>query len=236
MSMQNTPTQKTHPKKYLQSFGRRHGHKLHASRSRLMQTLLPQLLVSLPEGDINPASLFDGRQAPLWFEIGFGGGEHLAEQARRNRNVNFIGCEPYINGVASLLALVEEHSLTNIRLFDGDARLLMEKLPDNSIERLFVLFPDPWPKARHHKRRIISTTSLELFYSKISPGGILRIATDHVDYGTWILEQTIASNRFIWEANTQADWQDAPADWVKTRYQAKAEDEGRLPLFLDFRR
>lgn len=218
---------------FLQSFGRRRGHKLHTSRQTLVDTLLPKLLIPAPDKTVDIAALF-GRNAPLWFEIGFGGGEHLAEQARLNPAVNFIGCEPYLNGVATLLAAVDEHKLQNVRLYDGDARLLVSKLPDESIERLFVLFPDPWPKARHHKRRIINQQTLEIFHQKLKKGGLLRIATDHVDYGTWILSQMLKFERLIWQATQPEHWQKAPTDWVPTRYQAKALAEGRLPLFLDF--
>ncbi|HEU5047010.1 MAG TPA: tRNA (guanosine(46)-N7)-methyltransferase TrmB [Rickettsiales bacterium] len=217
----------------LPSFGRRRGRKLRASRSILFETLLPKLLIPEPASSLTPAELFAEPEKPLWFEIGFGGGEHMAQQARWNPNVNFIGCEPYINGMASLLASVDKEKIANIRLFDGDARLLLEKLPDASIERMFVLFPDPWPKARHHKKRIISQGSLELFYRKLKPGGRLRIATDHVDYGIWMLENLLAFKKFTWEANNHTDWDTPPADWVRTRYQAKAEAEGRMATFLN---
>jgi tRNA (guanine-N7-)-methyltransferase len=219
---------------FIPSFGRRKGHKLRPSRSNLMETLLPTLLIPLPEGQIEPSTLFGAKTGALWFEIGFGGGEHLTQQAEQNRDTSFIGCEPYINGVAKLLASIGQHTLTNIRLYDGDARLLLEKLPDSSIDRLFILFPDPWPKVRHHKRRIISAASLSLFHRKLKTGGLLRIATDHVEYGTWMLEHLLAFGQFAWAATSCNDWQTPQADWVKTRYQGKAEAEGRRPLFLDF--
>jgi len=199
-------------------------------RSTLVETLLPKLLIDLPEGNIDPASLFPAPAATLWFEIGFGGGEHLAEQARQHPDINFIGCEPYINGMAALLTAIEQGGLTNVRLYDNDARLVLEKLPDNSIERLFILFPDPWPKARHNKRRIISEPSLALFYKKLKPGGLLRIATDHVDYGEWIAGQLAAFAKF---KLSESDLYKIPADWVKTRYQAKAAVEGRKPMFFN---
>ena len=209
----------------LQSFGRRQGRRLRAHQSGLMETLLPRLRITLPDVPV---------KTPLWFEIGFGGGEHLVEQARRNPAVNFIGCEPYVNGMAKLLASIDAAGLTNLRLYDGDARTLMEHLPDGLLERLFVLFPDPWPKARHHKRRIISQEGLALFHRKLKPGGLLRLVTDHVDYGTWMLEQLLAFKGFEWAARRSADWKTPPADWVRTRYQAKAEAEGRCATFFDW--
>lgn len=202
-----------------------------------METLLPKLLINVQEESgisVMPERLFTDAYAPLWFEIGFGAGEHLLGQARQHPDVNFIGCEPYTNGMASLLASVDQEKLANIRLFDGDARRLLERLPDASIERLFVLFPDPWPKARHHKRRIISQGTLALFHQKLKAGGLLRLATDHEDYGVWMLEQLFAFGRFRWTAASCADWKSPPADWVRTRYQAKAEAEGRSAMFLNW--
>jgi tRNA (guanine-N7-)-methyltransferase len=221
---------------HLQSYGRRRGRKLHKSRSALMETLLPKLLITLPEKALLLQDLFLNPRLPLWFEIGFGGGEHLVEQARRHPEVNFIGCEPYINGMACLLAAIDKHKLSNIRLYDGDARLVLERLTDKSIERLFVLFPDPWPKTRHHKRRIISQESLALFHVKLAAGGLLRIATDHEDYGVWMLEHLLAFGRFKWLAQSSTDWKTPPQDWVSTRYQAKAEAEGRRAMFLNWLR
>jgi tRNA (guanine-N7-)-methyltransferase len=224
----------TKQSQHLVSFGRRHGRKLRANHSVLMETLLPGLLLTLSEGGIAPESFFTRPAVPFWFEIGFGGGEHLVEQARMHPDVNFIGCEPFVNGMAKLLAAIDKEKLTNIRLYDGDARLILERLPDASIERLFILFPDPWPKVRHHKRRIISQEGLALFYRKLMPQGVLRLATDHVDYGAWMLEHLVAFGKFEWTAKSSADWKNPPADWVKTRYQVKAEAEGRGALFLDW--
>lgn len=213
----------------LRSFGRRHGRKLRANRAAMVETLLPKLLINLP-----PENLFKDTTRPLWFEIGFGGGEHLAEQARLHPEVNFIGCEPYVNGMATLLSAIERERLANIRLYDNDARLLLGELSDNSIERMFILFPDPWPKVRHHKKRIISQGSLPLFHRKLKAGGLLRIATDHEDYCTWILENLLAYGKFSWQAKSQVDWHTPPENWVTTRYQAKAAAEGRKAVFLDW--
>lgn len=213
----------------LRSFGRRHGRKLRAHRAALVETLLPKLLITLPSPELS-----DNPPQPLWFEIGFGGGEHLEQQARLNPQVHFIGCEPYVNGMARLLSAIERDRLSNIRVYDNDARELLDALPDNSIARMFILFPDPWPKVRHHKKRIISQASLALFHRKIKTGGLLRIATDHVDYCTWMLENLLAFGKFSWQAESQADWKTPPEHWVTTRYQAKAEAEGRKAVFLDW--
>lgn len=218
------------PSSLLPSYGRRRGRKLRPSRNALVGKLLPELLIHLEEGE----ELYTHAKNPVWLEIGFGGGEHLVEQARRHPQVHFIGCEPYINGVASLLAKIQQYSLRNIRLYDGDARVLLERLPDHSLEKLFVLFPDPWPKVRHHKKRIISQASAALFHRKLKKGGILRIATDHADYSVWILENLLAFGQFEWQVKSQADWNVPPTDWVTTRYQEKAMAEGRKPFFLNW--
>lgn len=220
--------------KHLHSYGRRRGRRLRAHQSALMETLLPKLLITLPEGGLSVEALFPRPHAPLWFEIGFGGGEHLVEQASRHPDINFIGCEPYVNGMAKLLAAIDKAKLANLRLYDGDARLVLEKLPDACIERLFILFPDPWPKVRHHKRRLVSQNGLALFHSKLSPDGLLRLATDHEEYGAWMMEQLLASGKFKWTAKTSSDWKVPATDWVVTRYQTKAEADGRSALFLDW--
>lgn len=198
-----------------------------------MDTLLPKLLIDASGHTINLEALFPS-PSPLWLEIGFGSGEHMLEQAHRHRDIAFIGCEPYINGMAKLLAAIDERGLTNIHLFDADARTLLALLPDACLDRLFVLFPDPWPKNRHHKRRIVSRTSLTLFHQKLKPGALLRMATDHVEYGAWMLEHTLASELFTWQAKSRKNWDNPPSDWVPTRYQQKAAAEGRKALFLDF--
>ena len=218
----------------LPSFGRRHGRTLRPAQKALFTEVLPRLLITLPEGNLSLQELFLHPDRPLWVEIGFGAGEHLLEQARRNPEVNFIGCEPYINGVATLLAGVKQHNLSNIRILEEDARLLLLKLPDNSIERLFILFPDPWRKNRHHKRRIIAPPSLPIFYAKLKQGGKLRIATDHYDYGVWILENMLLFRQLRWLATRHTDWENPPEGWVPTRYQAKALAQEREPLFLEY--
>lgn len=223
--MQSTP---------LRSFGRRHGRKLKASHADLVDKLLPQLMIPVSESPLEAASLFANPAHPLRMEIGFGGGEHLVGQAVTLPEVNFIGCEPYMNGMAKLLAVIDRENLNNIRLYDDDARVLLARFPDASFARLDVLFPDPWPKARHHKRRIISQDTLELFHNKLLPGGILRLATDHAEYGAWMLEQLMRFGKLRWTAEREADWTNPPSDWIPTRYQRKAEEEGRPAMFLEW--
>ncbi|MCC7260516.1 MAG: tRNA (guanosine(46)-N7)-methyltransferase TrmB [Alphaproteobacteria bacterium] len=216
------------------SFGRRHGRKLTPRKARLLHGLLPQLAVPVEgAGRLDVASLF-GRDGELWMEIGFGGGEHLAAQAERNPQVNFIGCEPFVNGMASMLGHVEEKKLTNVRLLMDDARLLLDKLPDASLDRLFVLFPDPWPKERQKKRRIISPATLDRMARVMKPGARLRMATDIADYARWMLMYTLDHPAFEWQARCAVDFNVPPADWVTTRYETKTRGEGRKPVFLEF--
>jgi tRNA (guanine-N7-)-methyltransferase len=218
-------------------YGRRKGHRLRPGRQRLLAELLPQLEVRLPEdGVLDPARLFAQRPRTLWLEIGFGGGEHLAYQAAAHPDVGLIGCEPFIGGVARLLSLIEAQGLANIRLFADDARLLMQALPDACLERVFILFPDPWPKARHHKRRIVNPVTAGEFVRLLRPGGELRLASDEMDYVRAMLRALRARPELQWQARRPADWRERPADWPMTRYESKAVAAGRACVFLRFRR
>ncbi len=217
----------------LASYGRRRGRRLRSGKQQLMDTLLPQLTISLPIDDRRMRELLPRRDA-YWLEIGFGGGEHLAHQATLHNDTGFIGCEPYINGVGDLLKAIDARQLVNIRLYPGDARELLPHLPDGFFSKAFILFPDPWPKARHHKRRLIQREFLDLLATKMKPGGELLLATDHADYLTWMLEQLLLSPHFEWTARQSADWLEPPADWVETKYQKKAKAEGRGATFLRF--
>jgi tRNA (guanine-N7-)-methyltransferase len=167
-------------------------------------------------------------------EVGFGGGEHLAEQARRHPDTGFIGCEPFENGVAKLLTQIQASGLRNVRVVPDDARDILVRLPDASLSFVFVLFPDPWPKLRHHKRRFIQTRTLDQIHRLLKPGGELRIATDHTDYGQWALMHLMRDNRFEWAATRAADWRVRPEDWVATRYEQKALKAGRSCIYLRF--
>jgi tRNA (guanine-N7-)-methyltransferase len=191
----------------------------------------------LPEtGRLDPAALFAVRPRGVWLEIGFGGGEHLAAQAESRPEIGIIGCEVFENGIAKLVAAAAERELANVRIFADDARLLLGALPPASIERVFILFTDPWPKLRHHKRRIISRASLDRLAEIMSPGAELRLATDDPGYLRWMLELATVHPAFEWQARRPADWRERPPDWPPTRYEEKARAAGRTPAFLRFTR
>lgn len=220
-----------------QFYGRRHGRRLRLGQKRLLAELLPRLAVSVPTvGPLEPAALFGPDVDQVWLEIGFGGGEHLAWQAERNPKVGFIGAEPYINGVARLLVRVAESHLENIRIVADDIRPLLRALPQGSIARLFLLFPDPWPKARHHRRRIVQRQTLDLFAHLLADGGELRFATDDADYLRWVFRLLLNHPAFAWSARRPEDWRRRPADWPETRYEAKARVQGRSATYLKFNR
>jgi tRNA (guanine-N7-)-methyltransferase len=190
-----------------------------------------------PEGEtIDPFDLFPQRPRAVWVEIGFGNGEHLVDQALGHPDVGFIGCEMFVNGVASLLRHIDRLALANVRVFDDDARLLLEVLPSASLERIFLLFPDPWPKARHAKRRFIGPTNLAVLGRLLANGADLWIATDDPGYARWTLLHAIGRSEFSWRAKGPRDWRDPPAGWVETRYQRKAMAAGRATIFLGFER
>jgi tRNA (guanine-N7-)-methyltransferase len=180
--------------------------------------------------------LFPFSPRELWLEIGFGGGEHLLAQARAHRDVGFIGCEPFINGVAKALAGIEEERLDNIRLRAGDAGALIEALPAGALARIFILYPDPWPKRRQNKRRLISERMLRELARVARPGAELRFATDIDDYAGWALRRFLALDDFVWRAGAADDWRLPWPDWPGTRYEAKAKREGRKPVYLTFSR
>jgi tRNA (guanine-N7-)-methyltransferase len=217
--------------------GRRQGRPLRPGRRRLLRELLPEIRIALPPpGEmLDPASLFPLRREAIWLEIGFGSGEHLAWQAARNPGVGVLGAEYFVNGVAALLRQIEAHGLANVRILQGDARTLIDALPAESLARVFALFPDPWPKTRHHKRRLIQRETLTRLAALMIDGAELRIATDDPAYQRWILEQA-AHPAFCWLAEGPGDWRTRPADWPPTRYEQKAVADGRRPAFLRFRR
>jgi tRNA (guanine-N7-)-methyltransferase len=218
-------------------YGRRRGRKLRPGQQALRQTLLPERRIALPaEGPLDPRGLFTPPVAAVWLEIGFGGGEHLAAQAAAHPEIGMIGAEVFENGVVKLLGEVKRRGLANIRVFVDDARLLIAALPEASIARAFILFPDPWPKLRHHKRRIVSRETLDRLAFILADGAELRLATDDADYLAWMLERATAHPDFAWLAQGPADWRERAADWPQTRYEQKALAAGRKPAFLRFRR
>jgi len=210
---------------------------LSGRKSRLLDELLPTLRVPLAEPAASPlASLFAQPIAEIWLEIGFGSGEHLVWQAEHHQSVGFIGCEPFINGVASLLGKIESAGLSTIRIHEGDARDVLAWLPARSIARIFVLFPDPWPKKRHQKRRLVSRDSVVQLARVLVPGGELRFATDNGDCAGEALLTILASGAFAWTAECAKDWRLRPFDWPETRYERKALSAGAKPSYLSFRR
>lgn len=218
-------------------FGRRRGRALRAGQQAFLTELLPEIAVRLPaSGYLDPGALFVPARRTIWLEIGFGGGEHLALQAQRHSEVGLIGCEVFENGVVKLLAQIARHGIDNIRVFADDARLLIASLPRASIDRVFILFPDPWPKHRHHKRRIITDETLDRLAEIMSDDGELRIATDDSDYLCWILERVTVHPDLEWLARRPRDWRERPCGWPPTRYEEKAQLAGRSPAFLRLRR
>ena len=211
--------------------GRRKGKALRAGQDRLIHELLPRLRV--PDGPIEPLSeLFARRPACIHLEIGFGGGEHLLARARAAPDTGFIGCEPFVNGMAKLLAIVEAERLDNIRVFDRDATELLARLPGTSIDRTYLLFPDPWPKRRQRKRRFVSAANLAALARVLKPGAEFRFATDIDDYAGWALARVLASPDFRWSPAGPDDWRRPWAGWPGTRYEAKAVREGRPSTYL----
>jgi tRNA (guanine-N7-)-methyltransferase len=223
-------------------YGRRHGKRLRPTQLRLLEELLPRLRIAGVAPAENPGrvplapeALFaDGR--PLWLEIGFGGGEHLAAQAAAHPEIGLIGCEPYLAGVARLLAVAEAEGLENLRVVVDDARLLLRALPDACLERIFVLFPDPWPKTRHHKRRIVNPSTAAEFARLLTAGGELRLATDDMGYARAMLLALGAEPGLIWLAERPRDWRERPGDAPPTRYEQKALAAGRACVHLRYRR
>jgi tRNA (guanine-N7-)-methyltransferase len=197
-----------------------------------METLLPGL--AIPAGPFDPAALAPAARES-WLEIGFGGGEHLAAQAAANPDTLLLGAEPFLNGVASALRHIDEAGLGNVRLHAGDARDLLAALPDGALARVFILFPDPWPKARHHKRRLIQPAFVAELARVLAPGGRVRFATDWADYADHTLRVFAAEPRFVWLAERADDWREAPADHVATRYEAKRLGDC-APIWLEFAR
>ena len=216
--------------------GRRKGKKLSAHRAGLMASLLPSLTLHLDTPPpASAAALFPLPVDSVRLEIGFGGGEHLVSEAAALPSTGLIGVEPYINGMAKAVAAISAHGLRNIRLFDGDAAELLDWLPAASLSRVDLLYPDPWPKKRHWKRRFVQTENLDRLARVLRPGGELRFASDIPGYVEWTLTHTIFRKDFAWTARRADDWRKPWQGWPGTRYEAKALNAGRTSAYLTFR-
>ena len=221
----------------LRSYGRRRGRKPSPRQAALLDQLLPNVVLNL--ADPAPKSLgklFATPVCEVWLEIGFGGGEHLLWQAARNPHVGFIGCEPFQDGVTKVLGGIEQGKAANIRLHADDARAVLRWLPEAALARAFILFPDPWPKKRHQKRRLVSAGLLRELARVMASGAELRLATDIGDYARWMLQAVLAEGSFAWEPEGPSDWRQRPVDWPATRYEQKAIKEGRRCTYLRLRR
>lgn len=213
-------------------YGRRKGRPLRIRKTRLMQELLPRLAITTDAAG-KPHQLFSPPPQELWLEVGFGGGEHLAGQAAANPHIGFIGCEPFVNGVASLLEHIDDRDLKNLRLYPDDARVLIDALPDACLARCFVLFADPWPKARHAERRFIRPDNIARLARVVRAGGELRLASDVPALVAWMRAQMQeAGAAFACFHDSDAP----PADWIPTRYEQKGIAAGRRPHYLLYRR
>jgi len=235
-------TQDNHPSgaPWRNFYGRFKGKAIRASQVAYLNEDLDALSPGPVEWDVNPdrtpldvPAIFGGK--PLWLEIGFGGGEHLVHMAASNPDVGIIGSEPYINGVAMLLGKIRKASVDNLRVHPGDVRNLFDVLPDGCVEKVFLDYPDPWPKKRHHRRRFVTAEHLEPLFEVMAPGAQLRVATDIKDYVRQTLEE-VPKVGFLWTAESAIDWRDPWDDWISTRYEQKALREGRTPHYLTFRK
>ena len=234
-------------------YGRRKGKKLKPSREVLLESFLPKVRLPDIDGqkDVDPSSCFSLPVRSVWLEVGFGGGEHLAEQSRRHPETGFIGAEVFLNGVTSLLTHLTgmekrgdvdeniglaEGRVDNVRVYDEDVRDILPCFKVGSFEGIYVLFPDPWPKKRHANRRFIGPENLPVLARLLKSGGELRIASDDMNYIRWSLQHLMVSDDFEWTAETADDWRTPPSDWVNTRYELKALAKGKKPVYLIFKR
>jgi tRNA (guanine-N7-)-methyltransferase len=207
------------------------------NRKHALENFLPEIAVDLSSpGRLDPQALFGGGVSEVWLEIGAGNGEHAVWQAAQNPSVGIIAVEPFMNGVANLVAEVHERGLKNVRVLADDARLLLERLEPGAINRTFILFPDPWPKRRHWRRRIICMDVLDQLAAAMPAGAELRVGTDHEDYLVWMLRVLRSHPKFIWQAESADDWRNRPKDWPETRFEEKGWAVGRASTYLSLRR
>ena len=229
-------------------FGRRKGRVVRKAKSFLLDAMLPQLRVSR-QADFNRDTMFGEPKKEICLEIGFGDGQHIFGQAQKNPRNGYIGLEVFKNGVANLMTLISgvkegvnlpenidalSYPVNNIRVFDDDVRLLFHEIPDNFFDKIFLLFPDPWPKKRHTERRFVNPDNLKELARVLKKGGLFRVATDHPVYKRHVLHVMHECPDFVWTAKCGNDWKHEPGDWVRTKYQEKAIREGRRPVFFDY--
>ncbi len=218
-------------------YGRRKGHRLRPHQMALFETLLPRLALAFDQSAPDDlARLFPCPVDAVRLEIGFGGGEHLLAEVAAHPRTGFIGCEPFVNGMAKILAQIESSGTRNVRLYAGDAIALLAWLKPHSLEQIDLLYPDPWPKRRHWKRRFVQDDTVAMMARALRPGGTFRFATDIEDYAAWTLEHLLRAGTFLWTAERADDWRRPWADFSSTRYEGKAKREGRTPCYLVFRR
>ena len=227
----------TEQSSYPRFFGRRKGRPLSANMNRLLEQVLPHFRIDLSDSMLNLDSLSVARgkrYQKLVLEIGFGGGEHLAQQAMASPDTLFIGAEPFINGVVSLTRQIEAAGLKNILIWPDDVRIMLSRLDASALDGCYILFPDPWPKARHAGRRIVNRQMLDILSNSIKPGGFLRMASDHLVAQDWLLAESLHHDAFHWTATQPSDWRERPEGWPETRYMAKGVRQGRPPVWLAF--
>jgi tRNA (guanine-N7-)-methyltransferase len=229
---------KSRPSRSTEAFyGRRHGKSVRPQQAAALETGLKTYrldLASPPPADFR--ALFAAEVSSIRLEIGFGGGEHLLHEAGAHPHAGFIGVEPFVNGVAKLMRVMEKQPLANLRVHDDDATQLLDWLPPASLDGIDLLYPDPWPKKKHWKRRFVSPVNLDRFARTLKPGGVFRFASDIDSYVNWTLLFCRAHDAFDWQATEAADWHEPYVGWPGTRYEAKAIREGRRPAYLRFRR
>ncbi len=216
------------------TFGRAKGKTLSPAQTALMEQVFPKMDISpAVSAGLNP---LDDMTGDIWLEIGFGAAEHLLWQAGRNPDVTVLGVEPFLNGVAKAVKGAQDQGLENLRLYRGDVRDVLTLVPNESFDRIFILFPDPWPKKRHHKRRLIQDEFIADLHRALKPGGELRFGSDIIHYVDWALTRISRHGGFDWSPKRQSDWRMRPDDWPETRYLQKAIREGRSGHFFSFKR
>lgn len=213
--------------KLIRSFGRIKSRKLSDHKKDLLENLFPSYKIE---------NFSQNNSSKNILEIGFGFGDFLFANAKNNPQINFFGAEPHLNGVVNLLAKLENEPLENIKISTTDIRILLENFPPNFFDKIYILFPDPWPKVKHFKRRLLNIDFFDNVLSpKLKSDGTITIATDHDSYKTWILAEILRCKKFSWDAKSKKDWQIFPDDWIMTKYQKKALDEGRVPVIFSLR-